>query len=708
MKKTLFAILSLSALLLFSQEIKTTYAVIDELYENENFSMVLKINEGAFMVKEVYLILTDSDLKEKRFKMDLSDKIASVSVDSKLLPEKDFTYFFEVARKDNEIVLFPKLLSERFKNKVIRKKQEIFKKTEAILLSPADETNLIPKDFLFAVYIDGKAKNINLIVDGEDVTDKCIVGKNLLTYNPGRIFQPRKYRFDVINDGALLQTYYFNFASSGFLKSLFRGSISIYSKYDGRNSSSPLASALLSFYGGVSSFEYKTRVSAGNSSELSVGGIEDFYSCVKLASQSIEAGIIRPASLNSFESHLSYMGLKARVALWKFFFTFGTGDIYDRLYAVKDEKEGRIADMSFGITTSSWKSLLNFKRSADISRGDYYTDFDNAVISHSHSLFLFREALRASYSGGLISTRSSLFTEKDNIVSKVNLNLDDSLLLTYSQRVNAALLLKYLTAEISLSDISEKFNSGVQFFPNAGGRNISLKLKSPLFDGKITLGGDADCFFEKSSLSYDYMNPQRKNIDFYAVFSQMNMPLVSLNYTDREWSNMTADSFFFKQRMYGFSSAISGDFFVGNAKTTATLLIEQMNWKLTPNDSNNFSSGSVSIDVNSNLFSSFYAGISASGRIKKSAEGGAESNRFKGRFYWKNLFDLLTPELSFTAELTDDTNSLFNAKYLPSASVIASFGNLNVKASVSEIIMVRESEENRRHLVASGNIFFFF
>ncbi|MGE3063532.1 MAG: hypothetical protein AB7T10_07870 [bacterium] len=710
MKKVVSALFLVLSLAAFSQEIKVAHALIDELYEEENFSMVLKINEGYFSVKEIFLVISESQSdKEQRYEMEMNDKTASVSVPFNILPKSDFYYYFEVTRKDNELFIFPKLPADRLKNKVTRKKEDVYKKNDAILLSPSSETNLTAEDFLFAVYIEGKAGELNLIVDGEDVTEKCMVGKKLLTYNPGRIFQPRRYRFDVINDGILLKTYYFNFASSALFKSLFNGKLSAYSGYESRIDSYYRGSLLLSLYGGLSSFYYKLNAVLGNTSEKSKNMLEDYYAAVGFYSQSVEAGIIKPFCENCFDNGIPYLGVKASASIWNLRFSFGIGSLNDKIYALNSEKSKTTTQLSAKFKSRVWDSEIKVKRFADdsLAENELYKN-DDIVLSHSHKLSLFDEKAVLTYSGGFASLRRFVPDSTKSNLSGWNIEFNDSLFAAYSQRISGRIFSRYLNMFLQFSDVSDNFEAFYLLPSESGRRILSFKFDSPLFMDRLILGADANLSYEKDSLSLNLRTPEKRSMDFFMLFSQKNLPIVSITYMDKLWNNMTNDLQSFNQRMYGFRSVISGDFFIFNAKTRLALMMDQLNYKLTEDDSNNFSTGSFVLDASSGIYRDLYTGFTISGRETKGNAKDITSNRYCIKTWYNNLFNLLSPEFSLSAEFNDDTTSFAKSRYVAGSGMLLSLKMFSFKMFLSETFFFNSSDVKSNYLSVSGSFHYSF
>ncbi|MDI6700592.1 MAG: hypothetical protein QME48_05100 [bacterium] len=247
----LIFILSLKVLAAF----KVDYSKIDELYENENFTIFLIIKEEPYRIEDINIVISDFE-KDKKFRMDFDGKKAFVTLPYDSLPEKDFYYYFEIITKDKSFEYIPQKVEERIKNivKFIKDKRE--NKKDIILILPENEKSVDLKKFVFSVYIPSGTKNVKIFMDGEEITSKCLMGEKILSYAPEKFLKPSRYRFDIIKDQKLLKTYYFNISNRDFLGNLFNGTIDYNGRYEKRSNSNFFNSYSISFYGNIGRFFY--------------------------------------------------------------------------------------------------------------------------------------------------------------------------------------------------------------------------------------------------------------------------------------------------------------------------------------------------------------------------------------------------------------------------------------------------------------------
>lgn len=257
-KKILLLIVFICIGLKIFPEIRADYSKIDELYDRENFTIFLIFKEDPYKVKEIFIVLSDFDV-EKRFRMQFDQNRAFVSIPFDSLPQKDFYYYFEFLTKDNRLEHLPEIIQERMKNLVKFIKEKKLKK-EIILLLPEGERKIDPDNFTFSVYIPDGTKDVKIVMDGEDITEKCVIGEKILTYAPEKFLKPSKYRIDVVKEGKLVKTYYFNISSKDFILNLFNGEILYNSRYEPGNSKNFFNSYSFYFYGNVSNFLYNVNI----------------------------------------------------------------------------------------------------------------------------------------------------------------------------------------------------------------------------------------------------------------------------------------------------------------------------------------------------------------------------------------------------------------------------------------------------------------
>jgi hypothetical protein len=705
MKRILLIALLFYAVAIGGQEIKVSYSMIDELYQDENFSMIVKISGGYFTVKEIYLVTSSlQGTDEKRFKMEVENKTASISVPFTMVPKQDFYYYFEIVRKDNEILYFPKLPLERVKNKVIHKKEEKYKPVASVLLSPLSDVNLTPEDFLFAVYIDGKAGELKLIVDGEDVTDKCIAGEKILTYNPGRIFQPRKYRFDVIHNGILLQTYYFNFASSGFIKSLFKGALYSLCSYDKFEDSAFLGDARLHLFGGVSSFYYDADISAGNMLEGGKNYIERYSISLGLNRQRINAGMISLCRKNAFLMENSITGVSFSSNAGSFGFNFAYGFLNDRIINNLSPYEKEAGLLSILFNSEYYYSEISLCRFSDY--GDSLTNLnpnDDVLMSHRQTLKLLSEKIIFDYEGGMISSKHHLFEKNFNVFSGMDSIFSSELLSTYSQIFKGSLFLRNFNMNIELSDMTDNFRGFYLNNSYSGKNGILVNAEAPVLSERLVFGTALSFSFLKTDSSFlEEMNS--RNLDFFISFREEKMPCISLTYIDRLWGNNIDDTVDFNQRLYGFQSNISGEIFILNIKTKASLLLEQLNYKLTSNDSNNYSVGGVNLEIISNIISDLNLSLRVNSHLTRSLDNSLKSDQYGIKLDYANLFSFITPEVSGAFQFDTDSSSTELKRICLSGGVKILFGEFQWVTSLSDNVLYLPDSFNSNYMSLKSNL----
>ncbi|MEO0288646.1 MAG: hypothetical protein ABIN39_03795 [candidate division WOR-3 bacterium] len=234
------------------------YSKIDELYKGENFTIFLIFKEDPYKIRETYIVLSDFNI-EKKFKMNFEGNRAFISIPYDSLPQKDFYYYFEILTKDNRVEYLPEIIQERMKN-IVRFIKEKELKKEIILLLPENEGKIDPDNFVFSVYIPEGTKDVKIIMDGEDITKKCLTGEKILTYAPEKLLKPSKYRIDVVNEGKLVKTYHFNISNKDFFENLFNGEISYNCRYETNNLENFFNSYSAYLYGNVGNFLYSFNI----------------------------------------------------------------------------------------------------------------------------------------------------------------------------------------------------------------------------------------------------------------------------------------------------------------------------------------------------------------------------------------------------------------------------------------------------------------
>jgi len=256
-------ILSTFLLLIFSLKIfsafKVDYSKIDELYENENLTIFFIVKDDPYKIKDVNIIISDFE-KDKKFRMDFDGKKAFVSLPFDSLPEKGFYYYFEIITKDNSFEYIPEKVEERIKNIVKFIKEGKKAKKDIILLLPENEKNIPLDRFVFSVYIPSGTKNVKLVMDGEDITAKCLIGEKILSYAPEKFLKPSRYRFDIIKDQKLLKTYYLNISKKDFFEDFCNGFIDYNGRYETGSNTNFFNSYSISFYGNLNRFFYKFSI----------------------------------------------------------------------------------------------------------------------------------------------------------------------------------------------------------------------------------------------------------------------------------------------------------------------------------------------------------------------------------------------------------------------------------------------------------------
>ncbi|MEJ5307745.1 MAG: hypothetical protein WHT27_05555 [candidate division WOR-3 bacterium] len=234
------------------------YSKIDELYDGENFTIFLIFKEDPYRIRELYIVLSDFNV-EKRFRMQFDGNRTFVSIPFDSLPQKDFYYYFEILTKDNKLEYLPELIQERTKN-IVKFVKEKKLKSEIILLLPESGKKIDPDNFIFSVYIPDGTKDVKIVMDGENITEKCLIGEKILTYAPEKLLKPSRYRIDLAKEEKLVKTYYFNISNKDFFKNLFNGEMSYNFRYEPNILNNFFNSYSIYFYGNVSNFSYNFSI----------------------------------------------------------------------------------------------------------------------------------------------------------------------------------------------------------------------------------------------------------------------------------------------------------------------------------------------------------------------------------------------------------------------------------------------------------------
>ena len=659
MKNSIYIFTLFLGLLLFAQDIKISYSIIDELYPNENFNMIVKVSDGKIAIKEIYLItVTMQGSEEKRIKMDYSDKTASISLPFPMVSKTDFYYYFEIIKKDNEILYFPLLPSERIKNKVTHKKEQMYVPTKPVLLSPLTGSNLTPENFLFVVYVDGKSGELNLIVDGEDVTEKCIVGDKILTYNPGRIFQLRKYRFDIIQNGVLLQTYYFNFASEGFVRSLLNGTIFTDISYHKTDSNLYMGNIGLNLFGGLSLFYYKLRITLGNSMINSKNYVEKYNITLALERQKIDLGVISLSEENPFVSKNSIIGGALSSNIGYFGMKLLYGNLNDNLINGDRFHNKEAGGVLFNFKNKYFLSEVGVYRFCDI--GDSVLDAyksDDIILYHRELVKVFNERLVLDYIGGVVSSKQALYNKSFNMFEDIDSTFLQDIFSSYSQNVKASILSKRLNMIFEFEEISNSFGGFYLALNKAGKENLSLMLETPFYSESFVLGSKALFSFLRSDSNKIFDDLNERDLDFFISFKESGFPSIYLNYLDRVWNNSVYDTADYFQRLFGFQSNISAVFYLWNIQTKALLFLEQLNYKVTYNDSENYSIGGGFIEVSANVINNLNLTLGLNNHLTKKIETSVRNDIYKIGIDCENLFSFITPDISSAFHIESDSSS---------------------------------------------------
>lgn len=449
-----FSIFSLFIISFLNSSDLADYSKIDKLYVNENFNMIIIFNQDAYKIKEIFLIVSYLG-EEEKFKMSFDGKIGSISIDSTKLKKKEFYYFFEIVTKDNRTFYYPENIEERMKNIVTFIKENKEKKEEVLLLLPQDERRLDIENFIFSIYLKDGTQNIRIILDGEDVSEKCIIGKNIISYAPEKIFKPSRYRFDVIKEQVLLKTYHFQITRKKYFKKLFNGDISIDGKMD-IDENKIIGSSFLLLYGNLKDFYY--RFESFNILYPFDKKLQRFVLFLNYDDLDIKLG-----KINLFNDFLFYRYLSLD----------GFGIYYNDGNLRIENVLGNFSEKKYFIDNFKFEKKVNFYlfNTALLFFKDDISKYLN--LNFGNFISIFGKRLNAGYQ------LSSKFFNLDNFTKNTLYDFK-----SFSQIFKTDIDIKYLSSTLKILKISSDFNSPFKEPYN------KIEFKNSLhFSNKISLTG---------------------------------------------------------------------------------------------------------------------------------------------------------------------------------------------------------------------------
>ncbi len=466
------------------------HSKIDKLYENENFNMIIIFNKDAYKIKEIFLIVSYFD-EEEKFKMSFDGKIGSISIDSKKLKKKEFYYFFEVVTKDNRTFYYPENIEERMKNIVSFIKENKEKKEGIIILLPQDENRLDVENFIFSIYLKEGTKDVRIMVDGEDVTEKCIIGKNIVSYAPEKIFKPARYRFDVIKEQVLLKTYHFQITRKRYFKKLFNGNLSTDWKIDLKENKIIGLSFLL-LYGNLKNFYYRFEIF--NTLYPFDKKLQKFILFLNYDDLDMKFG-----KINLFNDFLFYRYLPLD----------GVGIFYNNGNLRIENILGNFFEKRYLIDNFSFEKIFNFYlfNTSLLFLKDDTSKYLN--LNFGNFISIFGKRLNMDY------RLSSKFFNLGNLTKNTMYDLG-----SFSQIFKTDIDFKYLSSTLNILKISSNFNSPFKMPYN------KMEFKNSLhFSNEISLTGDYISEGFENGFKIFQVNKQRSHFfKFLFLFNITNIP----------------------------------------------------------------------------------------------------------------------------------------------------------------------------------------
>ena len=203
-------------------DVKINYSIIDELYPEENLNIVAIISDGLHGIDEIYLVIKSvSTLEENMYRMEIIDNNASVFVERSELPEHEFYYYFQIIKKDRNVIFYPENPGDRVSNIVRFLTMKEKTGFEVSLIYPKETSSILSADFHIAAYVEGEHRKKGLIFDDIDITEYCNIGENIITYFPDTLICDGVHKVEITVNGFIIEE--FSFTS-------YSGNISIFDK----------------------------------------------------------------------------------------------------------------------------------------------------------------------------------------------------------------------------------------------------------------------------------------------------------------------------------------------------------------------------------------------------------------------------------------------------------------------------------------------
>ncbi len=246
-------------------DVKINYSIIDELYPEENLNIVAIISDGLHGIDEIYLVIKSvSTLEENMYRMEIINNNASVFVERSELPEHEFYYYFQIIKKDRNVIFYPENPGDRVSNIVRFLTMKEKTGFEVSLIYPKETSSILSADFHIAAYVEGEHRKKGLIFDDIDITEYCNIGENIITYFPDTLICDGVHKVEITVNGFIIEE--FPFTS-------YSGKTSIFDK---PNASIEISSGLRMLSGDTLLFENTDRTKYPLSINLDINGKVDF------------------------------------------------------------------------------------------------------------------------------------------------------------------------------------------------------------------------------------------------------------------------------------------------------------------------------------------------------------------------------------------------------------------------------------------------
>lgn len=566
-KKTICIVLFSCIFIFLIADIRINYSVIDELYPEENLNIVAIISDGLHEINEIYLVIKSiSTLEEKRYRMEIIDNNASVFIERDELPEHEFYYYFQIIKKDRNVIFYPENPGDRISNVVRFLTMKEKTGFEVSLIYPKETVNILANDFHIAAYVEGEHRKKGLIFDDIDITEYCNIGENIITYFPDTLICDGVHKVEITVNGFIIEE--FPFTS-------YSGKISIFDK---PQANIEISGGLRMLSGNSLLFESTDRTKYPLLVNLGLNGKVDFlnysintylnmndftfinernrYSVnLKTAISEITIGDKRILWNRIISHQLINRGIYAKLSKGVFETALFSGicpGIYDTTY------QNTIDYQTVGVSTGFKHS--NVKLSANVIkiRSNDFNDFsDNLKIglssgfSFPNNLFNLNADFGANISNNFVDSAEIAFLSiPDNLSTNdlapslsydIRANINPS---PFSMRMNV----KRISKDYSLLT-NESFENG---FIEAG-TNIFIPF----------IKQSANINLDYSYIQYDELSDIKHNYSIGFNFFNIDVPKISIIFSHLLKNNeMYADSGF--EHLLRFKTNINHQFYIQN------------------------------------------------------------------------------------------------------------------------------------------------